>query len=174
MSDSTTSTWVVARVGDAEYAIDIGTVQEVIRMDAELQAPPAVGGTPRVIDLRGRAVAVNQLELLLSPSTRTGAAASNVVTLRAAAAPLDASVAAHARVVIIALGDTWHGLMVDEVEEVVTCPQEQLHPAPPAAARAISAVANMDGRIVFVLDPEILMRDAAAPNGREGDAVVAA
>ena len=58
------------------------------------------------------------------------------------------------KIVILETGSDQVGVMVDEVEEVLTVESDQLEPVPTANTDSIEAIAKIDDRLVILLDPE--------------------
>jgi purine-binding chemotaxis protein CheW len=54
------------------------------------------------------------------------------------------------------------GVVVDDVEEVITIDGEQLDEAPTAGGRGIDGIAKIGDRLVVLLDPEGIVGAAAA------------
>jgi purine-binding chemotaxis protein CheW len=67
--------------------------------------------------------------------------------------------------VILETGGGQVGVMVDEVEEVLTVGSDQLEPGPTASTDTIEAIAKIDDRLVILLNPEGLF--AATPAADE-------
>jgi len=57
------------------------------------------------------------------------------------------------KIVIVESGTGQVGVMVDEVEEVLTVSSEQLEDVPSATSTAIEAIAKIDDRLVILLNP---------------------
>jgi purine-binding chemotaxis protein CheW len=60
------------------------------------------------------------------------------------------------------------GVVVDDVEEVITIDNEQLEEAPTAGGRGIDGIAKIGDRLVVLLDPEGIVGSAAAALDVEG------
>ena len=137
---------VVFSLGDEEYALPITEVLEIIRFTeprSVASADPSVRG---VISLRGKILPVYDL------ATRIGVEARD--------APADA------KIVIVESADAMAGVIVDDVEEVLTVGAEQLDEAPIAGGPCIDGIAKVDDRLVVLLDPAaIVAANVAAPAG---------
>lgn len=130
---------VVFSLGDEEYALPITQVQEIIRY-AEPRAVSADAGWIRgVISLRGKIVPVCDL------AARLGLAAER---------------ARSAKIVIVETAGGTAGVIVDEVEEVLTVEAEQLEAVPAAGADFIDAIAKIGDRLVVLLDPDLIFTGA--------------
>ncbi|HVM68806.1 MAG TPA: chemotaxis protein CheW [Gaiellaceae bacterium] len=136
MSDAVTSTsrqLVVFSLGSEEYAFPIQSVHEIIRYTEPRTVNSDVPWIQGVISLRGKIVSVHDL------ATRLGAT------------PGDA--AGERKIVIVEADGDQAGVVVDDVEEVLTVEAEQLDHVPGSADGAIEAIAKIDDRLVVLLDP---------------------
>ena len=123
---------VVFSLSGEEYALPIESVSEIIRHAAPRTVASDSPGVTGVIGLRGKIVPIVDVAGRLGlPSTSTEPADGKVIILDAAGGQL--------------------GIVVDEVDEVLTVPTEQLE-AVPAAGSAVEAIAKLDGRLVMLLD----------------------
>lgn len=141
--EGATETHLVVRMAGAEYALSIGTVQEVLRPPASLTPLP---GAPDFVDgimtVRGAVLPVVSPRRLLRLS---GGAAGD-----------------RPRIVTVALGESRIGLRVDGVAGILGIPAAAIEPAPvlsSAQARLIGRVAALDGRqrTVLLLDTAQLL-----------------
>ncbi|HEY6759720.1 MAG TPA: chemotaxis protein CheW [Baekduia sp.] len=134
MSEETLSRQlVVFSLGDEEYALPITQVHEIIRYTeprSVASSDPSVRG---VISLRGKILPVYDL------ATRLGVEHADVT---------------EAKIVIVETADDMAGVVVDDVEEVITIDGEQLDEAPTAGGRGIDGIAKIGDRLVVLLDPE--------------------
>jgi purine-binding chemotaxis protein CheW len=122
---------------DEEYALPITQVQEIIRYTeprAVASESPWIRG---VISLRGKIVPVCDL------ATRLGLEGEGR--------------GCRANIVIVETGTTTAGVIVDEVEEVLTVDADQLDEVPGAGSDAIDAIAKIDDRLVVLLTPDRLL-----------------
>ncbi|QEC46847.1 chemotaxis protein CheW [Baekduia soli] len=151
---------VVFSLGDEEYALPITQVHEIIRFTeprSVASSDPSVRG---VISLRGRILPVYDL------ATRLGLDHPGEVT--------------DAKIVIVETADDMAGVVVDDVEEVITVDLEALEDAPTAGGRAIDGIAKIGDRLVVLLDPEGIVgagpvsADAAAARSAADDVRAAA
>ena len=133
---STQQQLVVLTLGEEEYALRIQQVQEIIRF----AQPRAVASTEPwirgVISLRGKIVPVFDLGLRLG---------------------LHAEPGQDQKIVIIETNSGTAGVIVDEVEEVLTVGADQLDEVPGAGSDAIDAIAKIDDRLVVLLTPDRLL-----------------
>ena len=130
---------VVLSLADAEYALRIHQVQEIIRY----AQPRAVASTQPwilgVISLRGKIIPVLDLGVRLGLALEPGAD-QKIVILEA-----DAGVA---------------GVVVDEVEEVLMVDDEQLDDLPGAGGESADKVVRIGDRLVMLLDADRLLAGA--------------
>jgi purine-binding chemotaxis protein CheW len=140
MSEVTTQL-VVFSLGGEEYALPIARVHEIIRFvppRSVASTDPSVRG---VISLRGRIVPVYDLAVRLGVSR--GATDTD------------------SKIVMIETREQLVGVIVDDVEEVITIGSEAFDEAPGAGGRGIEAVARIDDRLVLLLDADgIVAADA--------------
>ncbi len=140
---------VVFSLGDEEYALPITQVHEIIRYTeprSVASTDPSVRG---VISLRGKILPVYDL------ATRLGVEHAAEVS--------------EAKIVIVETAHDMAGVIVDDVEEVITLDAEQIGEAPSAGGRAIDGIAKIDDRLVVLLDPEgIVGAVAPAVDGAAG------
>jgi purine-binding chemotaxis protein CheW len=145
MSEETLSRQlVVFSLGDEEYALPITQVHEIIRFTeprSVASSDPSVRG---VISLRGKILPVYDL------ATRLGMEHTGSDT--------------EAKIVIVETAEDMAGVVVDDVEEVITIDSEALDEAPTAGGRGIDGIAKIGDRLVVLLDPEGIVGASAAPD----------
>jgi purine-binding chemotaxis protein CheW len=143
MSEETLSRQlVVFSLGDEEYALPITQVHEIIRFTeprSVASSDPSVRG---VISLRGKILPVYDLATRLGMEHRSSGT--------------------EAKIVIVETAHDMAGVVVDDVEEVITIDADALDDAPTAGGRAIDGIAKIGDRLVVLLDPEGIV-GAAAP-----------
>ncbi|HEU4656505.1 MAG TPA: chemotaxis protein CheW [Capillimicrobium sp.] len=123
---------VVFSLGAEEYALPITQVHEIIRWTEPRSVASDESWVRGVISLRGKIVPVYDLAARLGlPSERSE----------------------HAKIVIVETSSDMAGVIVDDVEEVLTVEAEQLDTVPAAGDPAIEAIAKIDQRLVVLLDP---------------------
>ena len=145
MSDTTTSQQlVVFSLGAEEYALPIAAVSEIIRFTEPRSVASEVAWIRGVIGLRGKIIPIFDL---------------------AARLELPGTDSEPGKIVILETGSDQVGVMVDEVEEVLTVETEQLEPVPTANTDSIEAIAKIDDRLVILLNSEGLF--AADPSADE-------
>ncbi len=139
MSDITPQQLVVFSLGAEEYALPIGSVHEIIRYTEPRTVASDAEWIRGVIGLRGKIIPIFDL------ASRMG--------LENGSEP--------GKIVIVESGTGQVGVMVDEVEEVLTISSEQLEDVPSARSEAIEAIAKIDDRLVILLSPTGLFARAS-------------
>jgi purine-binding chemotaxis protein CheW len=132
MSDPTSRQLVVFSLGSEEYALPIGSVHEIIRYTEPRTVASDAAWIRGVIALRGKIIPIFDL---------------------AARMALDVVGSEPGKIVIVASGTGQVGVMVDDVEEVLTVSSDQLEDVPSAASEAIDAIAKIEDRLVILLNP---------------------
>jgi purine-binding chemotaxis protein CheW len=141
MSDITSQQLVVFSLGSEEYALPIGSVHEIIRFTEPRTVASDADWIRGVIGLRGKIIPIFDL---------------------ASRMELDAAGSEPGKIVIVESGTGQVGVMVDEVEEVLTVTSEQLEDVPSAASDAIEAIAKIEDRLVILLNPAGLFARSGA------------
>jgi purine-binding chemotaxis protein CheW len=129
MPASTSYQLVVFSLGSEEYALPIGAVHEIIRFSEPRSVSSEVPWIRGVIGLRGKIIPIFDL-----------------------AARLGLEPSAPGKIVIVSSGAGQVGVMVDEVEEVLTVESGQLEEVPTANSESIEAIAKIDDRLVVLLN----------------------
>jgi purine-binding chemotaxis protein CheW len=127
---------VILTLGREEYALPIRQVQEIIRYTAPRTVSSADPWVRGVISLRGKIVPVFDLGLRLG---------------------IHAEPSEDQKIVIVETSAGTAGVIVDEVEEVLTVGREQLDDVPGAASDAIDGIAKINDRLVVLLAPDRLL-----------------
>ena len=130
-------------VENEEYCIEILKVQEIIRMVEITRVPNAAYYLEGIINLRGKVIPVVDFRKRFNlAESAQGNEASR-------------------RIIVVALERMTVGIVVDRVTQVVKLEEEQISPAPSAAASAdgdaIRGVAKVGEKLVILLDPELLL-----------------
>ncbi len=131
MSNDSTMQLVVFSLGEEEYALPITHVQEIIRYTEPRGVASQTPWVKGVISLRGKIVPVYDLAL------RLGLDVSSVAS----------------KIVMVESGEHMAGVIVGDVEEVLTLTNEDLDEVPAAGAACIQAIAKVGDRLVVLLDP---------------------
>jgi len=129
----TTRQLVVFSLGEEEYALPIAQVHEIIRYAEPRSVASAAVGVRGVINLRGKIVPVYDLALRLGLAATDGK---------------------EANIVIVEAASGIAGVVVDDVDQVLTIDDSHLEPIATSAGRAIEAIAKLDDRLIVLLDPE--------------------
>jgi purine-binding chemotaxis protein CheW len=133
MSDTTSQQLVVFSLGSEEYALPIGSVHEIIRFTEPRTVASDAAWIRGVIGLRGKIIPIFDL---------------------AARMELEVAGSEAGKIVIVESGTGQVGIMVDEVEEVLTVASDQLEDVPSANGDSIEAIAKIEDRLVILLNPE--------------------
>jgi purine-binding chemotaxis protein CheW len=123
-------------LADEEYALDVRTVQEIIRMTETTHVPRAPEFIKGVINLRGRIIPVVDLKRKLG--------LGEVVASRLA------------RIVVVKIRERLIGLLVDGASQVLKIPVSSIDAAPEeildVSASFIRGVAKLEKRLIILLD----------------------
>jgi purine-binding chemotaxis protein CheW len=133
-TEATTRQLVVFTLGSEEYALPIRQVHEIIRYTEPRSVAAESGWVRGVISLRGKIVPVYDLAARLGLRTEERAEGGKIV--------------------IVETATDMAGVVVDDVEEVLTVEEAQLDAVPAAGSPSIEAIAKIDDRLVILLDPE--------------------
>jgi purine-binding chemotaxis protein CheW len=127
---------VCFRLGGEEYGVEIGQVQEINRMMPITRVPRAPSFMKGVINLRGQLIPIVDLR------ERFGMPA------------VEATKAT--RIVVVEIGHSRIGLIVDGVSEVLKLPVEHIDPAPDmmndAQSGYVKGVGKSGDRLIVLLD----------------------
>jgi purine-binding chemotaxis protein CheW len=132
MSETTSHQLVVFSLGTEEYALPIGSVHEIIRFTEPRTVASDAAWIRGVIGLRGKIIPIFDL---------------------ASRMELDNVGSEPGKIVIVESGTGQVGIMVDEVEEVLTVSSDQLEAVPSANSDSIDAIAKIEDRLVILLNP---------------------
>src|SRR3954447_21391247 len=141
MSETTSQQLVVFSLGSEEYALPIGAVHEIIRYTEPRSVASDVTWIRGVIGLRGKIIPIYHL------ASRIG---------------IDVDGAEFGKIVIVETGTGQAGVVVGDVEEVLTVTADQLEDVPTADVETIQAIAKIGDRLVILLNPEGLFAGARA------------
>ena len=130
-ASESTKQLVVFSLGEEEYALPITQVQEIIRYTEPRAVASEAPWIRGVISLRGKIIPVCDLATRLR---------------------LEPEVARRRNVVIVETEGGVAGVIVDDVEEVITVSASQLESVPAAGAAFIDAVAKIDDRLIVLLN----------------------
>lgn len=128
--------FVICRIGQEEFAVDVLSVQEINRLVEVTRVPKTPRFVEGVINLRGRIIPVLDLR------RRFGLTAS-MQTLQS-------------RIVVVSVQAKLVGFIVDSVVEVLRVPKSAIEPPPnvgsSAGAEFTQGVGRIDDRLLIVLD----------------------
>ena len=136
MSTETTRQLVIFSLGSEEYALPITRVQEIIRYTEPRLVASRTAWIRGVINLRGKIVPVCDLAERLG----LGLERSDV-----------------AKIVIVETETGTAGVIVDDVEEVLTVDDAQLEDVPAADTTYVDAIAKLGDRLAILLNPDGLL-----------------
>jgi len=124
------------RLAEQEYSIDIMSVREIRGWTRATPLPHSPAHVRGVINLRGTVLPVVDLSTRLGMAP-VGGDARNVI-------------------IVVQIGDTSAGLLVDAVSDILALPRSALQPPPDLAADAahgfVAALTIVEGRMIRVLD----------------------
>lgn len=132
-----TTQYIVIRLGDEQYGIDIGYIDNIVRMQNITRVPKVPAYLKGVINLRGEVIPVMSIRLKMD-------------------LPAD-EITRATRVIILKLEQQGNvGIIVDEVKEVVTLGGSQIekvaHDSSDGKANFISGVGKHNGELISLLD----------------------
>jgi len=131
---------VVFTLGEEQYALPIQRVQEIIRYAQPRSVASCEPSVRGVISLRGRIVPVYDLACRLGIAS----AASE-----------------QAKIVIVETGSETAGVVVDDVEEVLTVEDHQIEAVPGADTTLIDSIVKIGEQLVVLLEPATICGGAA-------------
>jgi purine-binding chemotaxis protein CheW len=124
---------VVFSLGEEEYALPIADVHEIIRYTEPRSVASSVNWVRGVISLRGKIVPVYDL------ASRLGCGRCEDVSEQ--------------KIVIVEAAGQLAGVVVDDVDEVITVDADQLERLPAADEAAIDSIVKLDDRLIVLLSP---------------------
>jgi purine-binding chemotaxis protein CheW len=127
---------VIFSLGTEEYALPITRVQEIIRYTEPRSVASRTRWIRGVINLRGNIVPVCDL------AERLGLGLERPES---------------AKIVIVETAAGTAGVIVDDVDEVLTVSPEQLEDVPTADAAYVDAIAKVGERLAILLNPDGLL-----------------
>jgi purine-binding chemotaxis protein CheW len=127
---------VIFSLGTEEYALPITRVQEIIRYTEPRSVASRTRWIRGVINLRGNIVPVCDL------AERLGLGLERPQS---------------AKIVIVETAAGTAGVIVDDVDEVLTVSPEQLEDVPTADAAYVDAIAKVGERLAILLNPDGLL-----------------
>src|SRR5690349_16698395 len=122
---------VVFSLGEEEYALPVTHIQEIIHYTTPRAVASDLDWIQGVISLRGKIIPVADLSARLGLYTE----------------PVEGG-----KIVIVESGAITAGVVVDDVEEVLTVDDEQFDVVPASGSEAIDSIAKIDDRLIVLLD----------------------
>ena len=127
---------VVFELANEYYGVDISAVESIIKLQPITVVPHAPNFVKGVTNLRGKVMPVIELH------ERFGLASVEPTK--------------DSRIVVVSVGSTEAGLIVDGVSEVLTIQDQNVEPAPHMTTTAdsgfITGIAMLDQRLIILLD----------------------
>ena len=149
--DGGTAQFVGFQIEAQEFAFAIGRIQEIIVLPDVTPIPQVEDYVEGVTNLRGDIIPVINLRRLFGMPA------------------VDRS--RESRVIVVNVGDKTIGCRVDAVTQVLTIPSDAVEPAPELITgdvnRYIDGFANLESRIVIVLNSDELLNPAKLENVRQ-------
>ena len=124
---------LVFSLGEEEYALPVTSVQEIIHYTAPRAVASEAHWIRGVISLRGKIIPVADLGARLGLVTEA---------------------AAGGKIVVVESGSVTAGVVVDDVDEVLTIEDGQLDDVPAAGSDSIEGIAKVEDRLVVLLNTE--------------------
>ncbi len=134
--------WCSFLLGDECFAVDSGLVVEVLRSRRLTRVPLAARGILGLIHLRGRIVPVIDPAEPLAVSRRPGTTPRPHL--------------------VIAPGEDWYGLLVDEMLDVIEIDPVRIE-GPTGGTELLQGTFAAADRLVHLLDPERMIQSLARP-----------
>jgi purine-binding chemotaxis protein CheW len=128
--------FVIFELGNEYFGVNIGDVESIVKMQAVTVLPKAPAFVEGITNLRG--------------------AVLPVIDLRKRFGMPEAAATKNSRIVVVVMGETKVGMVVDGVSEVFSIPEDAIEATPPMAtgvnAAFLSGIAKLEGRLVILLD----------------------
>jgi purine-binding chemotaxis protein CheW len=136
--------YIVIKVGDEQYGIDIRYVDNIVRMQNITRVPKVPAYLKGVINLRGEVIPVISIRLKMGLSEDEYTRATRIIILKSEAS-----------------GSL--GIVVDEVREVVTLSEEDIdkvsHEPKDSRASFINGIGKNGGELISLLDLNAITLD---------------
>ncbi len=128
-------------IGQEEFGLDIQCIQEINRMVEYTRVPNSPDFVSGVINLRGKVIPIVDLRKRFGFPVKENDK--------------------NTRIIVVEIGETVIGFIVDAVQEVIRIPKSITEPPPPIVAgigsEYITAVAKLENRLLILLDPERIL-----------------
>jgi purine-binding chemotaxis protein CheW len=139
MADNSDGQIVVFSLGGEDYALPITQVQEIIRYTEPRAVASASHWILGVISLRGKIIPVCDLGARLGLPTEHPSTGN---------------------IVVVESGNVTAGIVVDEVDQVLTVEAGQLVPVPVVGSDAMKSIVKIGDRLVVLLDSDAVFHGA--------------
>jgi purine-binding chemotaxis protein CheW len=141
--DSQKDKYLTFKIADEEFAIPIGHVIEIVGIQKITEVPDMPAFVKGVINLRGKVIPVMDVRL----------------RFHLEAVEYDDRTC----VVVVSVGETTIGLVVDTVSEVVDIPEGNISPPPrfssSGSGRYVSGMGKIGDAVKIIIDVQRLLRD---------------
>ena len=131
------------RLGQEEYATEITKVREIILMGDITQIPETPVYVKGLINLRSTVIPV--------------------IDLRQRFGMPEAELTDESRIMVLSVGDTTIGIIVDAVSEVLRISHDHISPPPPTVAglerEYLTGLVKLDDRLLILLDIDRIFHD---------------
>lgn len=134
---------VIFEIAGETFGIDIGAVQEIVRLQQITDMPEARAGMKGVINLRGKVVPV--------------------IDLREKFGLFAGDETASSRIIVVDVLDATVGMIVDSVSEVLRIGKSQVEPPSPIIEsydKYLRGIGRFDDRLILLIDLEKLVPEA--------------
>jgi purine-binding chemotaxis protein CheW len=124
-----------------DYGVEVGQVQEIGLLENISMVPNAPAYVKGVMNLRGKIITI------IDVKQKLGFQAIKEVN-------------ASTRILIVGVGSTLTGLLVDEVDEVIRISASNIEPNPASVAETspyVKGIAKIQDRLVVILDLKMLL-----------------
>lgn len=146
--DSSRKEYIAFAVGDEDYCVEIDHVREIRRWSPATRLPRSPQFVSGVINLRGAVVPV------IDFATRIGKRPSEPSERHS--------------IIIVEVGDSLFGLLVDSVADILTASEKDRRPTPSVAAGAteqdvVRSLIVIDERMICIVDVAAAVQGAGLP-----------
>jgi purine-binding chemotaxis protein CheW len=141
--DTQKDKYLTFRIGEEDYGIEISYVTEIVGMQHISEVPEMPDFVKGVMNLRGQIIPVMDVRLRFDMEAR----------------PYDDRTC----VVVVRMGETSVGLVVDTVKEVLNIPEQAVTEPPRVAsaksARYIKGIGRLENEVKILIDVNTLLHD---------------
>ena len=146
VSETTTTQYIVIKIGDEQYGIDIKYIDNIVRMQHITRVPKVAPYLKGVINLRGEVIPVISLRLKMGLA--------------------DDEITKKTRIIILTLEQHESiGVLVDEVKEVVTLDEDHVEKVTydkDDKAKFLSGVGKYDEKLISLLEISAVLAESEA------------